>query len=319
MAAQVNSGTVVVTNGSATVRHLWELLLVSVTGTFAVGDSVTWTGGAGTVGAWDSGTGTLKVARTSGVNPAAALVITGPSGSGTVNSIGVGSPPNWNTKVSLPAVATFERHYGTYDVSSLAADSFVLSSNYLGATAYDVDYGLNTDLTTIGLGLIRPGDVGATAIISRNMTRLTNLLTKGAAQLSLSADVAIADTDDITVSWGVENEDTAGFVASVPATTFVVPSGVTRVHVGVSVFLEAALSDVDHVVTVRLLKNAVEIAKHAIVPNGRAASIARMALAVTAGDTLSVKILAEDPNTAGLPDVDQNAATNFWVAVAEVA
>ena len=318
MAAQVNSGTVRVVNGNATVHHLWELLLVSVTGTFANGDAVTWTGGAGTVGAWNAGTATLKVARTSGVNPAVALVITGPSGSGTVNSIAVGSPPNWNTKVTLPAVATFERHYATYDVSSVSADTFVLSVTYLGATAYDIDYGLNTDLTLLGLGLIRPGDVGATAIISRNMTRLTNLLAKGAAQIRLSVDQALSHGSDVTLSWGTEDEDTGGFVGALPVTTFVVPSGIARVNVGVSILLESALANANQVVTVRLLKNASEIAKHSIIKPGVGCTFSVAGLKVTGGDTLSIKVAASDPDTAGLPDVDANVATNFHVITAEV-
>lgn len=319
MAAQVNSGTVRVVNGNATVHHLWELLLVSVTGGFANGDSVSWTGGSGVVGAWNAGTGTLKVARTSGANPAVALVITGPSGSGTVNSISVGSPPNWNTKVSLPAVATFERHYGTYDVSSVAYDSFVLSTNYLGATAYDIDYGLNTDLTTLGLALIRPGDVGATAIMSRNMTRLTNLLAKGAAQIRLSADQALSHGSDVTLSWGTEDEDTGGFVGALPVTTIIIPAGITRVNVGVSILLESAIANANQVVTVRLLKGSSEIAKHSIVKPGVGCTLAVMGLKVVGADTLSVKVAASDPDTAGVPDVDANVATNFRVIVAEVA
>ena len=232
-------------------------------------------------------------------------------------SIGASSPPNWNVTVTPPAVASFAGHHATYDVQSLAQDNFTLATAYVGDSAYDLDYGLNTDLTVLGLGLAKPGDVGAVSIFSRNMTRLTTLLTRAACELRLSSNLALVHSMDAAISWGTEVEDTGGFAVA-PTTIMTMPSGISRVDFGAAIRLTAALSDSGHVVTVRLLKNATEITQQSLVAPGVGLSLHRSGLPVIAGDTLSVKIAASDPNTAGLPSVLAGANTNFWARVVEV-
>jgi hypothetical protein len=231
----------------------------------------------------------------------------------TVSSVAPGSPPNWNAKVTLPAVATFQRHYGDYSVSSVAQDSFVLTSNYLGASARDVEYGLNTDFTSLGLGLIRPGDVGATNIITRSMVRLNTLLTRGAATLRLLSNLTM--TDGMTISWGFEEEDTGGFVSAVPTTTMVVPAGIKRVDIACNLKLTAALSTGAQFVEARLLKNTTEIATQSMGSPRSALQVIRGGLPVSAADTFSVKIYVAG---SSLPQILADTLTNFSVRVAEV-
>ena len=313
MSHQVNLGTVQVVSGSNVVRHEWRLFMTSVSGGFSVGDSLTWSGGTGLCGGWNAVSNELLVSRTSGSNPAVATVITGPSGSATVSSISAGSPPNWNVSVTLPAVASFASHHATYDVQALFADYFELTTNYLGATSYDHDYGLNTDITTLGLGLVRPGDVGAASIVSRNMTRINTLLTRAACELRFSANLALTNGMDAAITWNVETEDTGGF-ATVPTTTIVIPSGISRVDFGTALKLTAALS-ATQVVTARLLKNAVEVSQHSITELGIGAAISRNGISVVTGDTLSVKLAATG---SSLPSVLAGSTSNLWCRVAEV-
>lgn len=317
MALQVNVGTVQVTNGSTTVRHEWKLLMATTSG-FVVNAAVTWASGTGTgtVGGWDSVSKTLLVARTAGPNPAAGNTITqtSPAASASVSSVGVGSPPNWNAKVTLPAVATFERHYQDYSVSTVAADSFVLSTAYVGASGRDSEYGLNTDFTSLGLGIVRPGDVGATAIITRSMIRINALLQRSFATLRLSANLTIP-TSDTAISWGIEEEDDGGFVSAVPTTTFVVPSGIKRVLISCNLTLTAALTGGSRVVTASLLKGSTVLAKHSLTEPGLALSLARQ-VTVTAGDTFSVKVITSGGGAA--PLILAGTETNFSIGILEV-
>lgn len=316
MALQVNLGTVQVVKGQTTVLHEWKLLMATTSG-FSVGASVTWTGGGtGTVGAWDSVTKTLHVTRTGGLNPAAGVTISQPSpaASAVISSVAPGSPPNWNAKVTLPAVATFERHYADYQVASVDFDSFVLQTGYLGENARNSEYGLNTDFTSLGLGVVRPGDVGATAIITRSMIRINTLLQRAFATLRLSSDLALTDGMDATVSWGIEEEDDGGFISSVPTASLVVPSGIKRVLLGVNLTLTAALSTGSQAVTASLLKNATIIARHSIEQPGVALSLSRM-VTVAASDVFSVKIAAVG---SSLPSILASTETNFSIGVLEV-
>src|SRR5262245_25116751 len=319
MALQVNVGTVQVTFNSTTVRHEWKLLMATSSG-FVVGNGVTWpSGGAGTVGGWDSVGKVLHVARTAGPNPAAGTVITqtSPAASATVSSLATGSPPGWDVKVTLPAVATFQRHYGDYQVASVAADSFVLQTAYQGASARLVEYGLNTDFTSLGLGLIRPGDVGATNIITRSMVRLNTLLTRAFATLRLSSNVSLTSGTEITVSWTVKEEDDGGFaVGAGPWQQLVIPSGIKRVMVGANIGLTTALNQSNHVVTVSLLKGASVICKQSINQPSIAISLSRM-VSVVAGDQLSVKVLFTGSGGT-TPSISSATETNFSVGVLEV-
>src|SRR5262245_14228265 len=316
--AQYNAGTVRVTNGSTTVRHEWRLLMTGVAGGFnpAPGASVTWPGGTGTTGTWDSVTGTLMVARITGANPAAGMTVTATPGTATVSSVAPGSPPNWDARVTLPAVATFERHYKDYDVATLAPDSFVLGTAYLGATDYGSEYGLNTDFTSLGLGLIQPGDVGATAIVSRSMVRLNNLLTRGAAVLELSSAVVLSDGFNATLSWGIQIEDTGGFVVgALPVTFFVVPSGIRRVDVSASVRLASALSAAAQRVTLKLSRGSDVLTWDSVNQAGQGRAVSLAGLRVNAGDQIS---LAVESAGTGLPTISVHKASHLRIAVREV-
>jgi len=318
VALQVNVGTVYVTNGSPTVRHQYRLFLSGVTGGFLVGDTVSVGGKVGIAGAWNSVTGELKWSRVIGtVLPAVGEAVSGPNGSGTVSSLGAGSPPGWDLSVALPAVASFSGHHATYDVLSRTTDTFVLTTTYTGATAFALEYGLNTDLTPRGLGLVRPGDISAVSIMSRNMTRLDTILTRAACEVRLAANLSLTHGMDASISWTTETEDTGGFV-TVPSTTLVVPAGISRLSIGAAIRLTAALSNSGHVVTIRLLKNATEILQQSLVEPGISLALGRPGLPVIAGDTLSVKVAASDPNTVGLPQISAGAYTNFHAFVAEV-
>lgn len=242
---QVKTGTVVLLNGQTTVRHAWDVRLQpGVSGSFAIGQALSWAGGgAGTVAYWDTLGRALRFSRSAGPEPAqGTTLIAGPTGSGTISQVLSGSPPRWDLQLAgvTTAEVVFEKSNLAFVGSAWGRDFFTISPAWPNATAYDSAYGINTDFTNnFGLPILQPGDLGIAASVTEGFKKLDRRLRWLGAEKRYSADLVLVTGHNV-VSWTLNAEDVGGWITT--AGRFVVPTGITRVSVAASLTFNVAMS-----------------------------------------------------------------------------
>ena len=329
--AQLNEATVRVVNGSATVTHVWDATLSSVSGNFSADMDITWDGGSGSTGgdgkvvAWNSATSRLSFYRTAGAIPTAAEAITDSTTtvSGTIASFYSTSPPNWDTAIPSTGtkIAVFGNSAtGNYTVadSGHTADTFALTTNFTGTTTSQITFGIHTDFTpNLELPTIEYGDVDAVGLVTRGLTELDRRGKFRGALITMTADQAIAANTDTAILLGTSSYDTDSFVATANAGFFTVPSGVAKVRLAFSV---RAAADVTSTWRVHITKNDTTTyagfveTLYAAIDDTTAITGQTPVLAVAAGDVFKLKTII--PTTGG--SIDQHAATWFSIEAVEL-
>lgn len=171
----IQNGTVYVRNASATVRHVWNLV---VSGYVALtkDEAVTWSGGSGVFLSDEPALSRIKVVRTSGNVPVAGSVIDGATGTATVTQYAPGSPGKWNLGTIGANPVWFHRAGAgkLFQVSTiLGTDELLLTVPYDDPDEDDAAYGITQDYTAnLGLPLAQLGDVDALAVLSRCISQL---------------------------------------------------------------------------------------------------------------------------------------------------
>ncbi len=237
---QLRKGFIHLTNGSTTVKHCYQCLLVSVTGTFDNGDVVTWNGGSdtGVVNTWDANAKILMLYRTAGSQGPEigdVFVNTSQSGGGTVDTLDSESPPGWN--VSIPGLTTPQLITGphpVYNVSLAGAtvDTFELTSAWNEPTEDFLTHGIQTDWTEHGFGLPAMGDVNEPAGISNSFVEVDRRIKLYYATLKLTTPYTFTGTLARIPFDTVEGSDIGGWVqADGTGKYFAVPTGVATVEV----------------------------------------------------------------------------------------
>ena len=132
------SNYVAVTSGSAVVYAVWDIILSAASGTFSVGEAVTFSGSGATatVVAWLPGSSTkLRVYVTSTAMPAAGNTATGGSSSATGNVSTFSTSSAWATDVDAGDVFTISESGVAYLVGSVDTHAkLTLAANYAAAT-----------------------------------------------------------------------------------------------------------------------------------------------------------------------------------------
>ena len=132
------SNYVAVTSGSAVVYAVWDIILSAASGTFTVGEAVTFSGSGATatVVAWLPGSSTkLRVYVTSTAMPAAGNTATGGSSSATGNVSTFSTSSAWATDVDAGDVFTISESGVAYLVGSVDTHAkLTLAANYAAAT-----------------------------------------------------------------------------------------------------------------------------------------------------------------------------------------
>jgi len=229
--AQFNAGTVVVTNSSTTVRAILTFNLTNVTGAFSVPETVTWTGGGtGTTVAYDSGNKILKLYMTAGAVPALTNTLTGSSSgaTGDVQSLGIATPPNYDT--ATPSVASGQSfkvagsNVVYFLTSTITSTSFVLSASYQEDTENDVAYSITRDFS-INRSYPKPntGDVEALPIIADAIEKID----KDIHTFLLKKNVATFATT-MNIDWTQGHFQTLSMTGNVTTMTFTAPVGFAR-------------------------------------------------------------------------------------------
>jgi hypothetical protein len=191
--AQFKDFECIVTNGSTTVRAIWEVFIGSISGgPYVDGEALSWAGtGVGVLVSVDTGAGSMRLYRTAGEEPEALDTITGGSSSATCDITSIVTANQYGNAVNPPRfddsptqgaiqaadgfVANAALVAAVFGVvgGSIARDSFALVSNWTGATLVDVPGFIVRDFTpNWDLPLVNQGDGRAASIIAEAMRRL---------------------------------------------------------------------------------------------------------------------------------------------------
>lgn len=177
----IQNGTAQVTNGSTTVRHVWNLVVTGYT-TIPPGTGITWSGGGvGIFVSYDSALARLKMYRTAGPDPVAGTVFVGDaSGGATVLQYGPGTPGKWDLGTIGGTPVYFHRTGSgkAFIVSSLDdTDRLTLSAAYDDPTETDVGYGITQDYTAnFAIPIVQLGDVDALTVLSLALVKIDQLI-----------------------------------------------------------------------------------------------------------------------------------------------
>lgn len=179
----IQNGSAAVTNGSAVVYHVWNLLVTGYS-TIVAGDLLTWPGGGGGVFYnYDPATSLVKISRIGGPEPIAGTLLTGAfGGSATVVQNGPGTPGKWNLG-SIGSNPVYFHRAGSglfFQVSAFnATDRLTLTTPYTDPTESEVGYAITQDYTVnYGLPIVQVGDVDALSVLSLFITTVDSLVLK---------------------------------------------------------------------------------------------------------------------------------------------
>jgi len=195
--SQFKDFNVVVTNGSTTVRAIWEVSIGTITGgPYTVGEGLTWgTTGVGTHVIDQSGK--MRLYRTAGEEPESGDTITGGTSGATcvisdisvVNQYGIGvNPPRFYDSpsqsgcaagdgfvVNAATAAAVYQDLGT--VTSSHRDYFPLAVAWTGPTLVDVPAYITRDFTANNdYPLPNPGDARAATIIAKALKMIDTVV-----------------------------------------------------------------------------------------------------------------------------------------------
>lgn len=176
--SQLQRGTVVVTNGSPTVRGVYVAHLASPSGSFPALGAISWASaaGSGTIVSYDAPTQTLRFIRTSGAAPVVGNAVAAVAGgAGTIDFFQPDNLPNFLAETTGFSPLYFEVVNGTafYSVIGATADTVTLSNDYAGATDYEAGYAIFRDFEPyLGLDLPAPGNVNLASSIARNAVKV---------------------------------------------------------------------------------------------------------------------------------------------------
>jgi hypothetical protein len=175
----LQNGTAVVRNGSATVFHVWTLVVPSCA--LVVGEAITWgADGTGFFLSYEPVLRHARIYRTSGVLPAVGTVISGAVASITVSQLGPGTPGNW-TSGSVGPNPTYFHVSGIgvpYIVQTLSAtDKLVLTAPWTDADYDEVPYSITQDYTvSFGIPLVALGDIDSATVLSLALQKIDTTL-----------------------------------------------------------------------------------------------------------------------------------------------
>lgn len=178
--ASLQNGTVVVTNGSSIVRHVWTLVVQSYI-TLTPGEAVTWgIDGQGVFLSYDPVLNHLRLYRTLGAIPAIGNTIDGLTGSAVITQMGPGSPGNWTSGIIGSDVTYFhvEGLGVPYIVQTFnTTDSLTLTAPWASATFEDVPYSISQDYTAVfRIPLIALGDIDPATRMSLALQKIDTIL-----------------------------------------------------------------------------------------------------------------------------------------------
>lgn len=296
--AQLKGGAVRVESGVATVKHVFEVYLVAVSGNFSPGDVVEWPVGdlaTGTVVDWDPFRRLLRFYRATGsAVPAVGDLIENNtrSGAGTIDALGPFSPPNWDASIGSPTraylVAQGLSVPAEIDLATVGSESFDLEETWGGSSLAAARYGIHRDFTEIGFPELDPSDFGAGIMAGHGFAEATRRLRYQGARIYLGSDYAftgpVAETQ-LRLDTIDEDIDSLWTKGTGDLLYFEVPTGVVRVDIFASVALTIDSSNAE-MLRLDIEKNASE--DYAGVPYrfvwGTGASVGSFGVPVTAGD-----------------------------------
>lgn len=173
---QLRRGKVSVTQGSATVRHVWTAIFAPPpTLAFIAGESISWTGGAtGVAVRYDAPAKTLYFTRSSGATPVVGDSVFGgdSTATGTIAQLGELDPPSFH--LFLPAgtqrwfsVSGDPLDYPVVDPVSPLGDVLALAFPYAGPTNAEASYGVQNAFTGWDCPILEAGDANAGVNVTR--------------------------------------------------------------------------------------------------------------------------------------------------------
>jgi hypothetical protein len=216
---QYNKGTVRVDSTTAVVKAIWELRLITVSGSFTPGNTVTWgVDGSGKVARWDSVNDVLYLYRESGATPLLTDTCTEGANTGIIDSFDSGSPPDYSGNVSVGD--TFMAHDGVkYTIGgSLSVDRFTLNATFAGTTLNESPYAIFAG-TTARRGYVK-GGVGDVLLASM-MGELADQIDTDFGTLEVFTTALDSATDSI--DWTQGQVCIATLSANVTTLTFTPP------------------------------------------------------------------------------------------------